>query len=262
MGKGAVTRGQPGASAAAEGRRAERTARRRGLATTGLAFLAAILTAAGWATGHWALIGCGLGAAAWAWRWRPAPDQDRWRRGSEGEAATAVLLARLPRRFVVLHDRRMPGQRGNIDHLVVGPSGVWVVDSKVRRARLRVHRGRVWAGDHAIDVAPVTAQAARAEEALGVPVAAVVAVHGNGLRRRGKKVDGVLVVPAHRLVRRLRRGRRLPRTPARALATQAERLFPSRLAEYWTPGDLIFSGPSRSRPQGGPSGGHRGHDEV
>lgn len=38
-------------------------------------------------------------------------------------------------RFVVegviaLHDRRVPGTKGNIDHLAVGPGGVYIVDAK------------------------------------------------------------------------------------------------------------------------------------
>jgi hypothetical protein len=34
---------------------------------------------------------------------------------------------------IVLHDLRVPGSRANIDHVVVAPSGVWVVDSEWRR---------------------------------------------------------------------------------------------------------------------------------
>ena len=30
----------------------------------------------------------------------------------------------------MLHDRRIPGTRANLDHLVVAPSGIWVVDAK------------------------------------------------------------------------------------------------------------------------------------
>ena len=32
--------------------------------------------------------------------------------------------------FAVLHDRRIPGTRANIDHIVVSPAGVFVVDTK------------------------------------------------------------------------------------------------------------------------------------
>jgi hypothetical protein len=54
-----------------------------------------------------------------------------WQRGSIGETKLAKTLARLDRDdIVVLHDRKVPGTRGNIDHLVICPAGVLVVDSK------------------------------------------------------------------------------------------------------------------------------------
>ncbi len=31
---------------------------------------------------------------------------------------------------MLLNDRRVPGTRGNIDHVAVAPSGVWVIDAK------------------------------------------------------------------------------------------------------------------------------------
>jgi len=31
---------------------------------------------------------------------------------------------------VVLHDRAIPGSRANIDHIGIGPTGVWVIDTK------------------------------------------------------------------------------------------------------------------------------------
>src|SRR6202011_1185446 len=125
-----------------------------------------------------------VGLAAWAPR--PDPDADRWRRAAAGEMATAVLLGRLPRRWVVLHDRAVPGSVANIDHLVIGPTGVWVVDTKAARPRLRVSRGQVWAGDHAIDRGPAAWQAEVVSDRLGVGAGGVVAVHGAGLRGRGE----------------------------------------------------------------------------
>jgi hypothetical protein len=54
-----------------------------------------------------------------------------WERGSIGESKVAKTLARLDRDdIVVLHDRRVSGTHGNIDHLVICPSGILVVDSK------------------------------------------------------------------------------------------------------------------------------------
>jgi hypothetical protein len=54
-----------------------------------------------------------------------------WAKGAEGEQALARRLTdELTSIAVVLHDRKVPGTRGNIDHLVVAPSGVWVIDAK------------------------------------------------------------------------------------------------------------------------------------
>lgn len=38
----------------------------------------------------------------------------------------------------VLHDRRVPGTRGNIDHIVVAPAGVFVVDAKRHKGLIRI----------------------------------------------------------------------------------------------------------------------------
>jgi hypothetical protein len=54
-----------------------------------------------------------------------------WRKGSAGERKLAASLQEnLGDRAVLLHDRKVPGTRGNIDHIVVASSGVWVVDAK------------------------------------------------------------------------------------------------------------------------------------
>jgi hypothetical protein len=162
------------------------------------------------------------------WLFRPDADPERWLRGAAGEEATAALLDRLPRRrWVVRHDLRLQGSRANVDHLAIGPTGVWVIDSKAYRARLSVRRGHVWAGDYAVNVEPVTWEASRVASLLGVDVTPIVAVHGVGLRRRGKRCAGVRAIPADRLVRRLRRGRRvLGRASVAALAARTDAVWP------------------------------------
>lgn len=59
-----------------------------------------------------------------------------WGKGADGEER---LGARLDEHsgstLLVLHDRRVPGTRANIDHVVVAPSGVWVVDAKLYSGR-------------------------------------------------------------------------------------------------------------------------------
>lgn len=54
-----------------------------------------------------------------------------WATGSAGERRLAEGLAkRLGSRAVLIHDRKIPGTRANIDHIVVAPTGVWIVDAK------------------------------------------------------------------------------------------------------------------------------------
>jgi Nuclease-related domain len=54
-----------------------------------------------------------------------------WAKGSEGERRLAAhLLAAVGDRAVLLHDRKVPGTRSNIDHLVIAASGIWVIDAK------------------------------------------------------------------------------------------------------------------------------------
>jgi hypothetical protein len=37
---------------------------------------------------------------------------------------------------VILTDRQVPGTKSNIDHIVVAPSGVWIIDSKVWKGKI------------------------------------------------------------------------------------------------------------------------------
>jgi len=53
-----------------------------------------------------------------------------WERGAIGEELLAERLQDLPDTVRVLHDRRIPGTRANIDHIAVSPAAVWVIDAK------------------------------------------------------------------------------------------------------------------------------------
>jgi hypothetical protein len=68
-----------------------------------------------------------------------------WATGAVGEEMLGKRLDTLTDRGVqVLHDRRIPGSRANIDHIVLSAAGVFVVDAKRyrgRRPRLRVQGG-------------------------------------------------------------------------------------------------------------------------
>ncbi|MGI9824380.1 nuclease-related domain-containing protein [Agromyces sp. Marseille-Q5079] len=67
-----------------------------------------------------------------------------WSVGAGGEEIVGARLDGIVSdRVKVLHDRRIPGSKANIDHIVVTPAGVWVIDTKRYRGRpeLKVEGG-------------------------------------------------------------------------------------------------------------------------
>ncbi|MCX6406256.1 MAG: nuclease-related domain-containing protein [Propionibacteriales bacterium] len=92
---------------------------------------------------------------------------EKWEKGAEGEARTAeVLAAGLGPGWTVLHDVRWPGrQRANVDHVAVGPTGIFVIDSKNWSGRIALADGvllqngrrRQWAVDGCADAASAVA---------------------------------------------------------------------------------------------------------
>jgi hypothetical protein len=226
----------PAGSSASEQYEVEKTlARRRRAEVAGWAVVvvAALVVAVRVGQPGDRLVAAGVAvlAAAVGWVRRPRPDPGRWLRGAAGEIATAGILERLPRRWVVLHDRRLPGTRTNVDHLVIGPRGVWVIDSKAYRAPLRAGWRSVRAGEHRVDTGPAAWEAEIVADRLDVDVRVLVVVHGTGLPRRGRRVGGIRVIPADALLHRLRgaRGRRyrIGRTAVEELAEAAEQVFPA-----------------------------------
>jgi hypothetical protein len=63
-----------------------------------------------------------------------------WETGAMGEEELGASMARWCRDALVLHDRRMPRSRANIDHLAVAPSGVYVIDAKRLRGKIEVRK--------------------------------------------------------------------------------------------------------------------------
>jgi hypothetical protein len=67
--------------------------------------------------------------------------QKGWARGAAGEEQVAKLLAKyLDDGVALLHDRRIPGSRANIDHIAVARSGVWVIDAKRYKGKATIDR--------------------------------------------------------------------------------------------------------------------------
>jgi hypothetical protein len=76
-----------------------------------------------------------------------------WAIGAAGEEKLAAELASVSG-IRMLHDRRVPGTRGNIDHIVIGPAGVFVIDAKNHRGRIAIRdRGGLLRSDYRLTVA-------------------------------------------------------------------------------------------------------------
>lgn len=152
------------------------------------------------------------------------PDALSWYAGALGERAVAGRLAGLPAGWRVFHS--LPVGRGgaDIDHLVVGPGGVFTIDTKHQRD------ASVWVAGHAVLVAgrrqpyvqKAEAQARRIDRIVGAVLPAAPAVQ-----------PVIAVVGAKRLaVRRQPRTARVLRAEqlVRFLGAQPERLSPGEVA--------------------------------
>ena len=62
--------------------------------------------------------------------------------GAAGELETATILALLPAGFTVVNDVAFSGF--NVDHVVVGPTGVWAVETKSHAGAVEEHVNGVW----------------------------------------------------------------------------------------------------------------------
>jgi hypothetical protein len=225
--------GSPGRSAQVEYRR------RRGLEladwTRSLAWRMPLIVAAGVAGQGlasraglpWAgLVGLTVAAlVGWRLRFRPSEEARTWQRGAQGERHTARLLRRLPRHgFVVFHDLVVPGSQANVDHLVIGPTGVFVIDSKQWTGS--VHQsadGLVWHNHYRLDrtLETVRWEAEMIGRMLGTRAAALLCVHGAHVQGGGVDAQGVPIVPAQLLRSALGQDRVLSDVDVTVLATTA-----------------------------------------
>jgi len=64
-----------------------------------------------------------------------------WRRGAQGELSVGALLAGLPDSFYVFND--VTFGFGNLDHIVIGPTGIFAVEVKACRGVVTSDSGEV-----------------------------------------------------------------------------------------------------------------------
>jgi Nuclease-related domain len=60
-----------------------------------------------------------------------------WAQGAHGEQKLAQILTGIPG-IKLLNDREIPQTRANLDHIVVAPAGVFVIDAKLRHGLIQI----------------------------------------------------------------------------------------------------------------------------
>lgn len=139
-----------------------------------------------------------------------------WLKGAEGERRTARHLVGLEEAgFVVLHDRRVPGYGGNLDHVAIGPSGVWAIETKRLTGKVEIFGDELRIGgrrrDRIIDQTyreAIAVQVALRDhlDPLGLTVTPIICLHDGELPWFNKTVRGVRLASGRGLVRQISEG--------------------------------------------------------
>jgi len=119
------------------------------------------------------------------------------------------VLVGLPVAYAVMHDLNVPGSKGTIDHVVVGPGGAFIVVSRRYGEHIDYRDGQLWAGDRSmrsvLDGARVESELMT--QTLATPVVPVLALLDTLLPAATPGVvDGVLVTSDENVVRVITRG--------------------------------------------------------
>jgi hypothetical protein len=193
-------------------------------------------------------LGFGLLAAALTagvdalWHWRGRVASSVWRKGQRGERRTARILwlALESRGYKVLHGRSVP-ERGQIDHLVIGSTGVMLIENSAvpPETEITQYRGTLYIDDRPggkmaaelRETADRTAEMLRERLEDDIAVEPVAIVWGGDLRRGHVGAEGITLLRAHRLPGWIR-NRRVRYTPEQvaAIFDAATRLPISRQA--------------------------------
>jgi len=121
------------------------------------------------------------------------PLVERQDRGALAEEHVGGLLDTLPRdRWRVLHDATLG--RGNVDHIVIGPPGVFTIETKSHPGPVRASRL------HGATIAQAQAQGRAIAWVTGADVEPLVVFSRAWVERPGARRKGVRVLPARMLL--------------------------------------------------------------
>jgi hypothetical protein len=127
------------------------------------------------------------------------PLMERQDRGALAEEQVGGLLDKLPRdRWRVIHDATLG--RGNVDHIAIGPPGVYTIETKSHPGPIRVSRL------HGGTIAQAQAQGKAIGWVTGTEVQPLVVFSRAWVDRPGARRKGVRVLPARMLLSYLQKG--------------------------------------------------------
>jgi Nuclease-related domain len=170
--------------------------------------------------------------AGWRLRFRPSTSASAWRRQAAAQRRTARALRPLEQRGdLVLHDLTLPGWPASLEHLLIGSTGVWVIQSWKQGQRSPRHTATSpWTARGATTdpLAKLRWQATVLADMLAgerfLPVRPLLCVPGGGLAGR-QPVKGVTVATARQLVDVIRQGAPLPAGHVERATTRALELL-------------------------------------
>lgn len=128
-----------------------------------------------------------------------SPQSKRWEQGAAGEEKVGdVIEAMGPKGWLPIHDVELG--RGNVDHVLVGPAGVFTIETKSHRGEIAVTRiPRAM-------LSQAYAQSKRIEAIVGLPVTPLLVFSDAYLLGKvPAKRRGVLILPARMLAGHLGR---------------------------------------------------------
>ena len=144
------------------------------------------------------------------------------------ERTMATQLATLPPAYALLHDLRLPGSKGNVDHLVIGPGGVFVVVIRRCEHTVEYRNDQLWADSQSLGdvLAAAEVESQLLTQLLHTPVVGVVVLLDATLpAAMPSKVTGVFVCTGDLVGRIISRGSHTL-LPPHQVAELTERALP------------------------------------
>lgn len=162
-------------------------------------------------------------------------------RVASDERAMAAELAKLPETYTILHDLQVPGSKGNIDHVVIGPGGAFMIITRRHDEGVAFRDGQLFVGDTSMrpDLEAARQEATLLAQSLGVQIAPVLGLCGAPVPASVPPVvEGVLVTAAEQIERTIvQHAHTMMPTPK--IAEAAERALPLLHSPGSTPRVLV-----------------------